>query len=177
MGRECAGEDADGASMSTKHLAMSDTFLQDAHSDAQSMRGRIDCAFEAGYLALLAVLTDDERPTDEHPSVEAIARAYARLERDIAPDVRLAGAHYRALRAGFNGDEREQAVRDARARYLSLLGGLPDDARLEFNVDTAVRLARARYYPAERNDLEAVLAWAEHVRARAKQYLEINDEP
>jgi hypothetical protein len=112
--------------MTTKHLTMSDTFLQDAKSGTGSLRGRIDCAFESGYLALLGVLTDDERPRDEHPSINAI----------------------------------EQAC-----------------ARLDLEAEQGVVLARARYYPAERDNLEEVLAWAESVRARAKQYLEINDEP
>jgi hypothetical protein len=111
--------------VSERQLRLSDVYLRDAHSDAQSLRGRIDCAFESGYLALLAVLADDERP-DEHPSIEAVERACARLD---------------------------------------------------LEAETAVRLAKARYYPAERDDLTAVLAWAESVRARAKQYLEINDEP
>ena len=155
-------------------MRLSDVYLRDAHSEQQSMRGRIDCAFEAGYLALLAVLPEDELPREEHPSVDAIARAYARFERDLAPDVREADARYRAMLAAFNGDGREQAVRSARARLLSLVGKLEGEALLENNVATATRLAKKRYYPAERYDLEQVLAWAEHVRARAKQFLEIN---
>jgi hypothetical protein len=72
--------------------------------------------------------------------------------------------------------------------YQALLAALPRDEReseehpdvrlveracalLDLETETAVRLSKARYYPADRGDLERVLAWAENVRARARQYL------
>ncbi len=165
---------ANGVSVGERQMRLSDVYWRDAQSDAQSMRGRVDCAFEAGYTALLAVLPESEHPS-EHPSFDAIIRAYEILCGGQGPDVRMAGERYRAMLIAFSGDEREKAVRDARARYLKQFGDLPEGDELrEHNVETAVRLATARYYSAEHNDLAEVLAWAERVRARAKQFVEIN---
>lgn len=95
--------------------------LGDARSASQSLRGRIDCAFESGYQALLAVLGDEERRSNDHPDAMLIVRACARLD---------------------------------------------------LETEMALRLAKARYYPAEHSEFEHVLRWAEQVRARAKLYLE-----
>jgi hypothetical protein len=80
--------------MSLKHLRLSDGYLHDAQSDAQSLRGRIDSAFESGYMALLAVLDDDERVMEDHPSVKAIGMACARLHLNPALSMALARRRY-----------------------------------------------------------------------------------
>jgi hypothetical protein len=167
-----AQREQERASVGERQMRLSDVYLRDARDEQNSMRGRIDLAWESGYLALLAVLPDGELPT-EHPSYDAIARAYAILEAGREPDVRLAGGLYRASAAAFTGDDREQAVRAARARYQALIGCLSDDERRVDSVENAMRLARERYYPAEHNSRETVLEWAEHVRARVRAYLEI----
>ena len=105
------------------HLALSDAYIADARGPIQSERGRVDCAFDSGYHALLAVLTRDERPREDPPSVNAVQLACTRLGVDV---------------------------------------------------ETGVRLAQQRYSADERDGLAAVMVWAEQVRARAKQFVEIN---
>ncbi len=60
-------------------MVLSDSYLRDASSNAQSHRGRIDSAFEAGYAALLSVLTPTERNVPEHPHSGAASLAAKRL--------------------------------------------------------------------------------------------------
>ena len=70
--------------ISNAHVRASDTYLKDANSPAQSERGRFDCALDAGYLALLSVLTAEERDVVDHPSEHAAAIAAERLGVDAA---------------------------------------------------------------------------------------------
>ena len=57
---------------------MSDQYLEDAVYEGQSMHGRISCAFESGYLAVLRCLGPDAQHRYEHPDIGAL-RALGRL--------------------------------------------------------------------------------------------------
>jgi hypothetical protein len=75
--------------ISIRHLSMSSDYLRDARSGQQSHQGSVDCAFEAGYFALLSVLTETERRAVEHPSPVAIALGAYRLGIDMEPGLLL----------------------------------------------------------------------------------------
>ena len=102
-------------------MVLSDAYLADANGPIQSPRGRVDCAFDAGYHALLAVLKESERPQGQ-PTAEAVRLACTWLKLDA---------------------------------------------------EVGVLRAQRRYSATERDDLAVVLSWAEDVRARAKQFIEI----
>ncbi len=78
------------------HMMLSDAYLGDARGPVQSDRGRVDCAFDSGYHALLAVLTKDERPREDPPSVEAVRLACRRLDLEPEVGMRLAQQRYSA---------------------------------------------------------------------------------
>jgi len=76
------------------HMVLSDALFEDARGPIQSDRGRLDCAFDSGYHAMLAVLTEAERRRGDDPSVEAVRLACARLELDVETGVRRAHQRY-----------------------------------------------------------------------------------
>ncbi len=83
-------------------MAASDTYLLDASSEHLSERGRWDAAFEAGYLALLSVLSPVERDVDDHPNEIALLLASERLGVDARLGRSLLRMRYAADRAcGF----------------------------------------------------------------------------
>ena len=75
--------------ISNAHVRASDTYLKDANSPAQSERGRFDCALDAGYLALLSVLTAAERDVPDHQSECVAEIAAQRLGLDDALALRF----------------------------------------------------------------------------------------
>jgi hypothetical protein len=78
------------------HIVLSDAYMGDARGPIQSDRGRVDCAFDSGYHALLAVLTKDERPREDAPSVDAVRLACKRLDLEPEAGMRLAQQRYSA---------------------------------------------------------------------------------
>ena len=80
--------------ISKAHMAMSDCYLRDAGYGGQSPRGRVDTAFDSGYLALLSVLTDEERRSHEHPSPQVVEIASRRLALDPGRGVFLQSCRY-----------------------------------------------------------------------------------
>ena len=82
--------------VSRAHVRASDAYLKDANSHAQSERGRYDCALDSGYLALLSVLTADERDVADHPSERAVRLAAYRLKVDVADSLRLLRSRHSA---------------------------------------------------------------------------------
>jgi hypothetical protein len=82
--------------VSRAHMALSDVYLKDALGEAQSQRGRVDCAFEAGYAALLSVLSPPERDVPEHPSENAASLAAQRLGIDASQVAQLVRNRYSA---------------------------------------------------------------------------------
>lgn len=82
--------------ISTAHLALSDTYMSDAATGLLSPRGSADSAFDAGYFALLSVLTEDERAAMQHPSEQAVVLASQRLGLDPRRGLALACTRYSA---------------------------------------------------------------------------------
>lgn len=80
--------------VSREHLVLSDNYLRDAQGGAQSEHGLVDCAFEAGYLALLSVLAPAERSMAEHPNPAAALLAAKRLGIDGSQGVEMVRARY-----------------------------------------------------------------------------------
>ena len=71
--------------VSDELMRISDDYWRDAHAEVQSQRSRIDCAFEAGYCALLSVLTNAELRGVEHPSAKLLAKAARTAGVDAVP--------------------------------------------------------------------------------------------
>jgi hypothetical protein len=80
--------------ISAAHLQLSDDFMKDAMAGALSARGACDAAFESGYLALLSVLTRDERVGATHPSDRLVVLASNRLRMPFSQGVALATIRY-----------------------------------------------------------------------------------
>lgn len=80
--------------VSRAHMTLSDNYLQDALSEAQSERGRVDCAVDAAYAALLGVLTSTERDVLDHPNPEVAVLAARRLGVDEAQVAHMVGTRY-----------------------------------------------------------------------------------
>jgi hypothetical protein len=102
-------------------MRLSDDFMRDARSDAQSTRGRIDCAFESGYFAMLSLFTPEERKSVEHPSLELLDEAARRLNIDPEPGILLGRTRYAA-----NDEERlslEEALSWANAVREAVTAG------------------------------------------------------
>ncbi len=82
---------------------MSDSCMRDARTGKLSPRGCVDAALDAGYFALLSVLTGEERRAYEHPSPQVVEIACRRLNLDSMPGVLLQGLRY-------SGDEAPSLV-------------------------------------------------------------------
>jgi hypothetical protein len=80
--------------VSKPHMAMSDQFFEDAQSSAQSLHGRVDCAVDSGYFALLSVLSAVERDRPDHPIEAVLSEAARRLSLDMQTGHRLLSARY-----------------------------------------------------------------------------------
>lgn len=80
--------------ISLAHTTLSDNYLRDALNDIQSERGRVDCAIDSGYAALLSVLTPAERCVADHPNLGAASIAAKRLGIDEAEVARLLHSRY-----------------------------------------------------------------------------------
>jgi hypothetical protein len=94
--RGAGGAELERVGISAAHLRMSDALLNDALAGVMSSRGACDAAFDAGYFALLAALTADERRAVEHPSERAVALASHRLGVDARHGAALASIRYSA---------------------------------------------------------------------------------
>lgn len=86
-------------------LKLSDDYLRDAQAAVQSERGRVDCAFEAGYAALLSVLTPEQRADVEHPSAELLVKAARIAGVDAVPGLA-------ALRKRYAPDSQRQSLHE-----------------------------------------------------------------
>jgi hypothetical protein len=73
---------------------MSDQFFGDAQCSAQSQRGKIDCAVDSGYFALLSVLSPGERDRSDHPNEDVLSAAARRLNIDAQAGHRLLSARW-----------------------------------------------------------------------------------
>ena len=76
------------------HMVLSDAFLEDARGPIQAERHRVDCAFDSAYHALLAVLTEAERPREDKRRVEVVRLACTRLDLDVETGLRQAQQRY-----------------------------------------------------------------------------------
>jgi hypothetical protein len=80
--------------ISLPHISMSDVYLRDALSDAQSQRGLVDCALDSAYFALLSVLSSNERRGSEHPNAHLIEMASRRLGLDPSVGMTMMRSRY-----------------------------------------------------------------------------------
>jgi hypothetical protein len=114
-----------GIEVSAAHMAKSDQYLLDAGSVELSERGRSDSAFEAGYFALLAVLTSAERESFEHPSADVVQLACKRMGLDAAAAMRFASTRYSPEGAPVVevlawAEDVRLAVRDSKREFKAL---------------------------------------------------------
>jgi hypothetical protein len=80
-------------------MVTSDAYLRDASSEHQSERGRWDASFEAGYIALLTILSSVERDVDDHPNETVLMLASNRLGVEAEQGLRLLRMRYSAEQA------------------------------------------------------------------------------
>ena len=73
---------------------MSDQFLKDAAYEGQSMHGRISCAFESGYLAVLRCLGPDPQHRYEHPDIRALHALGGKCDADVGLAVKFLTYRY-----------------------------------------------------------------------------------
>jgi hypothetical protein len=75
-------------------LALSDSYLRDAASEACSLHSRASAAFDAGYLGLLTLLPRQRIVRAEHPSASLLREASAKLKLDPEPALSFDARRY-----------------------------------------------------------------------------------
>jgi hypothetical protein len=61
------------AQLKRLRLALAETFLKDSHQTTLSLHGRVSAAFDAGYLAVLAITDAGSAAGQEHPNAGVLA--------------------------------------------------------------------------------------------------------